>query len=102
MKLEFYPEEKLKKQILEIIGKYLDLNLYKVFFFGSRVKRNNSTRSDIDIGINGSCEIPVQIKFKIEEELDNLHTLYRFDIVDFNGIAEKFKEEALKYAEYIR
>jgi len=25
MRLEFYPEEKLKKEILEIVGKYLDL-----------------------------------------------------------------------------
>lgn len=102
MRLQFYPEERLKKQITEIIGKYLDLSSYKVFFFGSRVKRDESSRSDIDIGIEGSSEIPVRIKLKIEEELDNLPTLYRFDLVDFNGISERFRQYALKYAEYIR
>jgi septum formation topological specificity factor MinE len=37
MKLKHYPLKKLKKEILEIVGKYLDLKEYKVFFFGSRV-----------------------------------------------------------------
>ena len=102
MKIEFYPEKKLKKQILDVAGRYLDLNSYKVFFFGSRVKKDNSSRSDIDIGIEGSEEMPVQMKLKIEEELDNLPTLYKFDLVDFKEVPEKFKKEALKYAEYIR
>ena len=102
MKIEFYPEERLKKQILEIAGRYLDLNSYKVFFFGSRVKKDNSSRSDIDLGIEGLKKIPVQKKLKIEEELDNLPTLYKFDLVDFKGIPERFKKEALRYAEYIR
>jgi len=38
MKLEYYSAEKLKEEILKILGKYLDLSQYKVFFFGSRVK----------------------------------------------------------------
>jgi len=101
MKLEHYPIEKLKKEIIEIVGKYLDLNQYKVFFFGSRVKENNFPRSDIDIGIEGPKEIPVEIKFKIEEEIDKLPTLYKFDIVDFKNISKKFKKEALKHKEYV-
>jgi len=32
MKLKYYPVKKLRKEILDIIGKYLDLKLYKVFF----------------------------------------------------------------------
>jgi septum formation topological specificity factor MinE len=40
MKLEHYPVEKLKEEILKILSKYLDLSQYKVFFFGSRVKGN--------------------------------------------------------------
>lgn len=102
MKIEFYSEEKLKKQILKIISKYLDLSSYKVFFFGSRVKKDNSIVSDIDIGIEGPKEIPAKIKLEIEEELDELPTLYKFDLIDFKGASEKFKEEAIKYAEYIR
>lgn len=102
MKLEFYPIEKLKKEILEIIGKYLDLNSYRIFFFGSRVKGDNFPRADVDIGIEGPKEIPIEIKLKIEEEIDELPTLYKFDIVDFKKVPEDFKKEALKNIEYVK
>ncbi|MCK4418294.1 nucleotidyltransferase domain-containing protein [Candidatus Aerophobetes bacterium] len=101
MKLEFYPEEELKSQILNIVGKYLDLSSYRVLFFGSRVKRDNFPRSDIDIGIEGPEEISAKIKLEIEEELDNLPTLYKFDLVDFKKVTPEFKREALKNVEYL-
>jgi len=102
MKLEFCPQEKLKKEILQIVGKYLDLNSYQIFFFGSRVKGDNSIRSDIDIGIEGPEEIPAKIKLQIEEELDNLPTLYKYEVVDFKNIPSRFKKEALKHIEYVK
>ena len=101
MKLEFYPAGKLKKEILEIVGKYLDLSEYKIFFFGSRVKGINFPRADIDIGIEGPKEIPAKIKFKIEEEIERLPTLYKIDIVDFKRVDEKFKEVSLQQIEAI-
>ena len=101
MKLAHYSEKKLKKEILEIVGKYLDLKKYKVFFFGSRVKANNFPRADIDIGIEGPKKIPGDIKLEIEEEINNLLTLYKFDLVDFKSVDQKFKKEAKKYIEYV-
>jgi len=74
MRLEYYSVDKLKKEILEILGKYLDLSKYKVFFFGSRVRGNSDERADIDIGIEGP-EIPAYAKLEIEEELENLPIL---------------------------
>jgi uncharacterized protein len=100
MKIENYPVEKLKEEILKILGKYLDLSQYKVFFFGSRVKGNADERADIDIGIEGP-EIPSHIKLEIEEELENLPILYKIDFVDFNNVDEDFKKIAKKYVEYI-
>ena len=100
MKLEYYPVEKLKEDILKILNKYLDLSQYKVFFFGSRVKGNADERADIDIGIEGP-EIPFHIKLEIEEELENLPILYKIDFVDFNNVDEDFKKIAKKYVEYI-
>lgn len=101
MKLEFYSEEKLKKEIREIFSKYIDLKKYKIFFFGSRVRGDNFPRADIDIGIMGENSLPPEIKFRIEEEIENLPTLYRFDIVDFSQVSEEFKKEALKWVEYV-
>lgn len=102
MKIEHYSEKKLKKEIIAILAKYPDLSQYRVFFFGSRVKGNNFSSADIDIGIEGSREIPVEIKLAIQEQIDSLPTLYKFDIVDFKTASDKFKKEAFKNKEYVR
>jgi len=102
MKLDHYSKKKLKKEILEIVGKHLDLKKYKVFFFGSRVKGNNFPRADIDIGIEGSKKTPAGVISDIKEELDKLPTLYKFDVVDFKTVSEKFKKEAKKKIEYVK
>ena len=102
MKLEFYPPERLKKEVLEITGRYLDLNLYKPFFFGSRVKGNSLLRADIDIGIEGPEELPAEIKLMIEEELDELPTIYNIYFVDFKKSSVGFREEAMKQIETLR
>lgn len=99
MKLQFYPEEKLKKEILAIIGKYLDLKQYKVFFFGSRVSGKGDERSDIDIGIKGKEAVPPLSLSDIQEDLENLPTLYKLDIVDFAQVDERFKKVALQCVE---
>ena len=99
MKLEFYPLEKLKNEILSIIGKYLDLTKYKVFFFGSRVKGNGDKRSDIDIGIEGPEEISIGIIAQIQEDINDLQILYKIEIVDFKSVASDFREVALQYTE---
>ncbi len=102
MRITYYSEKKLKREILEIIGRYLDLTKYKVFFFGSRVKGDSFPRADIDIGIEGPKEIPGNLKLEIEEEIDKLPTLYKFDVVDFKNISDRFKKEALKHIEYVK
>ena len=101
MRLEFYQVDRLKKEVLSIIGKYFGHNDYKVFFFGSRVRGNNFERADIDVGIEGRNPVPVEIKLKIEEELERIPTLYKFDFVDFKKVANAFKKEALQHIEYV-
>ena len=101
MKIEFYPEDKLKKEILAILRKYLNLEEYKVFFFGSRVRGDNFPRADIDIGILGKKRVAPEIMFQIKEEIEKIPTLYQIDLVDFSQVSEKFKKEALKYVEYL-
>jgi len=49
MKIEFYLEKKLKN------------------FFWLKSKKDNNSRFDIDLKIEGFKEIPVQTKFNIEE-----------------------------------
>lgn len=101
MRLEHGSEEKLKKDVLRIIGKHLDLSKHKVFVFGSRVTGKGDDRSDIDIGIEGDKEIPLEIIGKIKDEAEELPTLYKIDIVDFSQLSDKFKEVAKEKIEVI-
>ncbi len=94
MRIEHYSIEKLKKEILEIIGKYLNLKEYRVFFFGSRVEGRGDEHSDIDIGIEGKKEIPYETISSIQEEIENLPTLYKIDVVDFKTVSDKFRNIA--------
>ncbi len=101
MKLEYYPVEKLKDEIIAIAGKYLNLADYKIFFFGSRVRGDNFQRADIDIGIEGENPLPAAVKLQIKDDLDALPTLYKFDLVDFAAVSTEFKYGALKNVELI-
>ncbi len=99
MRLEYYSSEKLAKEILEITGKYLDLDSYKVFFFGSRVAGSGNERSDIDIGIEGPAPVPSDVLSEIKQEIENLPTLYTIEIVDFKQVSEDFREVAFQNIE---
>ncbi len=90
MRLEHYPIDKLKKELLEIIGKHLDLSKYKVFFFGSRITGKGDDRSDIDVGIEGPDPIPGSTLSLITEEVENIRTLYTIEIVDFKKVSDDF------------
>ena len=101
MRLEHYPAEKLKREILDIVGKHLDISRYRVFFFGSRVAGKGTDRSDIDVGIEGPEPVPAGAILDIQEEIENLPTLYKVEIVDFSTVAPIFKEVALQHTETI-
>lgn len=93
--------EKFKKEILEIVGHHLDLTVYKVFFFGSRVLGKGSDRSDIDIGIEGPSAVSWQAMDAIKQAVFNLPTLYKIDIVDFKDVSEKFYQVAKEKIEFL-
>lgn len=101
MRLEKESVEKLKEKTLTIVGKYLDLNEYKVFFFGSRVNGRGDERSDIDIGIEGNEEVPVEKFLEIQEEIDNLSYLYKIEIVDFNKVSDDFRKVSMQKIELL-
>ncbi|MEA2113169.1 MAG: nucleotidyltransferase domain-containing protein [Patescibacteria group bacterium] len=101
MRLEHYPVKRLKKEVLEIVAKHLDISEYRVFFFGSRVSGKGDERSDIDIGIEGKEKIAGKIMADIQEDIDSLPILYKIEIVDFKAILPKFKEVACQSMEII-
>jgi predicted nucleotidyltransferase len=100
MRLEHYPAEKLKQEIVRIIGRHLDIGKYRVFFFGSRVNGLADERSDVDIGVEGPA-IPSGAWVDIQEEVEDLPTLYKVELVDFGRVDDTFREVALQHTEDI-
>jgi predicted nucleotidyltransferase len=101
MRLEHYPVDKLKQEVRDILGRHLDLSQYRVFFFGSRVTGKGTDRSDIDIGIEGKEPVPAETMDAIQEDIENLPTLYKIEIVDFKRVTEKFYQVATQQREFI-
>ena len=101
MRLKHYSVEKLKKEVIKILEKHLDLIEFKVFFFGSRVVGTGNERSDIDIGIEGKQAIPLEIISKIKDDIEGLNILYKIEIVDFAKVNPDFKKVSIKHVELI-
>lgn len=95
------PDPNLKQHILGAAKKHIDLGRYRLFFFGSRVRGANFARSDIDVGIEGPNPLPTKVKLSLEEEFDNLPTLYKIDLIDFQDVSPRFRKEALKHVQAI-
>lgn len=86
---------------MEIIGRYVDLAEYGVFFFGSRLEAHGDERSDIDLGIEGPRRIPPSALAHIREEIERMPLLYKIDVVDFKDVAEDFRHVARQKVEWI-
>ncbi len=99
MRLEYESVAELSRDVLRIIGGHLDLSVYEVFFFGSRVAGSASPRSDIDVGIRGPRAIPIEIMSDIREGIGDLPILYKIDIVDFQKTSADFRAVALRHIE---
>jgi len=91
--------DSLRVAIRESVQKFLDLELYKLFIFGSEASGMAERRSDIDIGILGPQPVSGAVMQRIREDLETLRTLRPFDVVDLSRVDEAFKAEALEHAE---
>lgn len=67
--------------IIKIIQQCRKYGAKKIILFGSRAKGTETERSDIDIAVAGvaSCDI-----YELQEELDDIPTLYTIDLVDLD------------------
>ena len=102
MNLRHYPVEKLKTDLLSIVGRRLDLAQYRLFFFGSRVTNSGDDHSDIDVGVEGPAPVPAATLGVIKEELENLPTVYKVDLVDFATVSGDFRQVAMTKIEVIK
>ena len=95
-------KEQIFNWIKEETTKLIENQNYKLFIFGSQANREVLSNSDIDIGIDAGKPIDGRIISKLWNKLDDLPTLYTFDVVDFQTVEERFKKVALKNIEILK
>ena len=88
-------DEKILAEAAKIIRGHLGEKC-KVFLFGSRADGTARERSDYDIGILPENELKNGELGEIKEELENLPTLYKIDVVDFSNVSENFYTVAMQ------
>ncbi|MBN1962251.1 MAG: nucleotidyltransferase domain-containing protein [Deltaproteobacteria bacterium] len=90
-----------EQEILDEIRKVLagfgpKLAGFKVLLFGSRANNSAKERSDFDLAIIGPTALDSRLYHDILESLDNIDTLYGFDLVDLACASLKLRAEVLK------
>jgi predicted nucleotidyltransferase len=83
---------KIKKIVLE----YLKNENVKVILFGSRARGDDSSVSDVDIGIIPVSTIDSKKITLLREKIENMNIPYKVEIIDFSMTSKSFREEALK------
>lgn len=85
--------QNLYNDMISVIKKF---GVKKAILFGSRARGDYKNNSDIDLAFifnNNDKDNFIKMQAKLEE----LNTLYKFDVIDFNTLKnDKFKEEILK------
>ncbi len=94
-------KEQIKQMIRGVVAKYLPDKSYKLFIFGSQANKPELIKSDIDVGIDAGEKISMTILANIHSDLDDLPTLYFYDLVDFQNVRESFKNIALQNIEVL-
>lgn len=77
----------------DMINEFKKANIEKVILFGSRARNDYKYNSDIDLAIIFTSNDNDNY-IKILTKLENLNTLYKFDIIDYSKITNiKLKDE---------
>lgn len=87
-------QEKILEEIIQICEKN---QVKEVILFGSRAKGTAHERSDFDIAVSGVNDIE-----DLKEQIEEIPTLYSFDIVDLEECTNQLlKEDIARYGRKI-
>lgn len=86
--------------IRQVIANHLSGN-YSAFLFGSQAGLPELKRADIDVGIDAKRPLSNLEEILIWAELEDLPTLYKFDLVDFARVDPGFRKIALNKIEIL-
>lgn len=86
-----------KEAIIEEVAKRIRVHLgaeYSIVLFGSEARGTARERSDIDIGILGPETVPWHIYSAITDDIEEIPTLRKIDVVDLRAVQATFREKA--------
>jgi nucleotidyltransferase substrate binding protein (TIGR01987 family) len=66
-------------------------NVKRIYLFGSRANNEANEKSDIDIAVEGECNI-----LKLKEEIEKIPTLLKIDIIHLDKVEERVKNRILQ------
>lgn len=87
MKIDLTCEEVLH-DVIELCKKY---QASRALLYGSRAKGTALERSDIDIAVEGVCEM-----FRFEDEIEAIPTLLRIDILNMDTCRNSYVLEDIR------
>ncbi len=94
-------KEEIISMVQAVVAQQLNGLAYQLFLFGSQSNKAELKRADIDIGITAERQLTANEIKTIKRKLEDLPTLYEFDLVDFNQVTNDFKNIALQNTELI-
>jgi predicted nucleotidyltransferase len=86
--------DEILAEVADIIARFLPDA--RILLFGSRARGDAEQTSDFDFAIDAGSKIPLDVIARIEDEIEELHTLKSVDIVNLNRAKPAFKTIILK------
>ncbi len=104
MNLDDQLRARIEAWIRDELSKFVSLQDYELFFFGSRTRVDEPSRSDIDIGIRkkDGGVLPPGTLSHVQEYVRELPVLKKIDIVDFGRVTDEFRNIAEQAIEPFR
>ncbi len=93
-------KDEIKLMIKKVVASHLS-GKYEIFLFGSQAGLSELKRADIDVGIDAERPLTNREETLIWVDLEDLPTLYKFDLVDFKKADDAFTKIALQNIEML-
>ena len=83
--------QKLLKEVIKILEKNIKIP-FRLYIFGSFATGKASYFSDLDLALETKKDLSDSDLYKIKEEIENLRTLRKIDLVYLNKAPENLKK----------
>lgn len=87
-------DEEIKKKIIRLLCALFP-NV-KIYLYGSRARKTNRDRSDIDLAIDTGSKLEKIRLSEAKSILEGSFIPYKIDLVDLHGVSEEFRHVILK------